>query len=181
MKIIVLINIIHVVIRSQHGYAALSQRTDIELLKIFCEDFGYTPCTFHAMQSVENRRLPIYHTNVMMCVADKYAIVCLDCIDDTFEKESLRNRLFVSEKELLIELTEAQIRQFAGNMLQVKNRDGVPLLVMSQTAFDSLTTQQKTILNSYNEIVPVNISTIERNGGGSARCMMAEIYNPILR
>ena len=159
------------------AYAALSERTDPELLATFCRDFGYTSCCFHAMQSVDGKRLPIYHTNVMMCVADRYAVVCFDSIDNFNEREVLRHQLKASGKEVIIELTEAQIHGFAGNMLQVKNTEEIPLLVLSQTAYDALSPDQIAALASFNELVTVNIPTIERYGGGSARCMMAEIYN----
>lgn len=159
------------------AYAALSERTDQELLTIFCRDFGYTYCCFHAMQHVDSKRLPIYHTNVMMCVADKYAVVCFDSIDDLKEREALCHQLKASGKEVIVELTEAQIHCFAGNMLQVKNKEEIPLLILSQTAYDALNSDQIAALASFNELVTVNIPTIERYGGGSARCMMAEIYN----
>ncbi|MBP1612686.1 MAG: hypothetical protein H6Q13_134 [Bacteroidetes bacterium] len=159
------------------AYAVLSERTDQELLTTFCRDFGYTSCCFHAMQHVDGKRLPIYHTNVMMCVADKYAVVGFDSMDDFNEREALRNQLKASGKEVIVELTEAQIHRFAGNMLQVKNEEEIPLLVLSQTAYDALNPDQITALASFNELVTVNIPTIERYGGGSARCMMAEIYN----
>jgi len=159
------------------AYAALSERTDQELLATFCHDFGYTSCYFHAMQNVDSKRLPIYHTNVMMCVADKYAVVCFDSIDDLKEREALCHQLRASGKEVIVELTEAQIHRFAGNMLQVKNIEETPFLVLSQTAYDALNPDQITALASFNELVTVNIPTIERYGGGSARCMMAEIYN----
>ena len=165
--------------KAKIAYAALSERTDETIFKGFCHDFGFTPCTFHALQSVDGKRLPIYHTNVMMCVADKYAVVCFDSIDDADEREHLRQTLLQSGKEIIVELTEAQIHQFAGNMLQVQGQDDTPYLVLSQTAFDALTAGQKDILGKYNELIPVDIATIEQYGGGSARCMMAEIYNPI--
>ncbi len=159
------------------AYAALSERTDRRLFSTFCNEFGYTPCCFHAMQSVEDQRLPIYHTNVMMCVGDRYAAVCLDSIDNLSERKALCQQLRDSGKEAIIELTERQINRFAGNMLQVENTEGTPLLILSQTALDALTSDQIATLSTFNELVAVNIPTIERYGGGSARCMIAEIYN----
>ncbi len=163
---------------SRIAYAALSERTDIQLFHEFCKEFAYQPCTFHALQSVGKLRLPIYHTNVMMCVADKYPIVCLDSIDDESERSLVQDTLLQSGKEQIIALTEKQIHHFAGNMLQVKSVTGTPYLVLSQSAYDILTDDQRKILTCYNELLPVDIATIEQYGGGSARCMMAEIYNP---
>lgn len=161
------------------AYAALSERTDEGLFLEFCADFGYTPCVFHAYQSVDEKRLPIYHTNVMMCVADKYALVCFDAIDDGKEKMMVMATLLNSGKELIVALTQEQIHHFAGNMLQVESADNIPYLILSQSAYDALSNQQRQQLSAYNMLVPIDISTIEQYGGGSARCMMAEIYNPI--
>ena len=161
------------------AYAALSERTDEGLFRKFCSDFNFKPCIFHACQTVSGQRLPIYHTNVMMCVADKYALVCFDAIDNETERVMLSETLHNSGKELIVKLTQEQIHHFAGNMLQVKSRDDVPFLVLSQSAYDILNDKQKQQLFLYNELIPVDISTIEKYGGGSARCMMAEIYNPI--
>ncbi len=160
------------------AYAALSERTDSVLFHDFCAEFDYQPCAFHALQSVEGGRLPIYHTNVMMCVADRYAVVCFDSIDDNNERSLLREMLEKSGKEQIISLTEVQMHHFAGNMLQVKSIDGNPYLVLSQSAYNILTDDQKNIMGKYNELLPVDIATIEQYGGGSARCMIAEIYNP---
>ncbi|WP_313376107.1 citrulline utilization hydrolase CtlX [Chishuiella sp.] len=158
------------------AYACISQRTDEDLLIEFCEELEYTPVIFHANQTVNGDRKPIYHTNVMMCIADKYAIVCLDTIDDKKEKKNVCEYLLESGKEI-ISITEAQMHQFAGNMLQVGGL-GQSYLVMSQTAFNSLSDDQKTKIENYNPILPVKIDLIEKLGGGSARCMMAEVFLP---
>lgn len=159
------------------AYAALSERTDKDLFLRFCNDFSFAPVYFHANQTVEEQRLPIYHTNVMMCVADKYAVVCLSTIDALDERNRVIDSIEKSGKKI-VEITESQMHKFAGNMLQVENTEGNKFLVMSQTAFDSLSDEQKEILTSFNEIVSVAIPTIEKYGGGSARCMMAEVFNP---
>ncbi|MXV38097.1 amidinotransferase [Flavobacteriaceae bacterium Ap0902] len=158
------------------AYAALSDRTDENLLIEFADDFGYTPIVFTANQSVEGQRLPIYHTNVMMCVADQYVVICLDTIDDVDERKFVTETIVNSGKEI-IEITEEQMNHFAGNMLQVSNGEK-NFLVMSQSAYDSLTAEQIKRIESYNEIIAVSIPTIETLGGGSARCMMAEVFLP---
>lgn len=158
------------------AYAAISQRTDEELFIEFCEELEYTPVLFNANQTVDGKRLPIYHTNVMMCVADDYAIICLSTIDDKKERKYVVENLKDSGKEIIV-ITEEQMHQFAGNMLQVGGL-GQKYLVMSQTAYDSLTDEQKGSIEKYNPILPVQINMIEKLGGGSARCMMAEVFLP---
>ena len=158
------------------AYAAISQRTDEDLFIEFCEDLEYTPVLFSANQTVNGKRLPIYHTNVMMCIADEYAIICLSTIDDKKERKNVVENLKESGKEI-IAITEEQMHKFAGNMLQVAGL-GQQYLVMSQTAFDSLTNDQKIAIEKYNPILPVKIDLIEKLGGGSARCMMAEVFLP---
>lgn len=159
------------------AYCALSERADEELFIEFCEDFEYTPCTFNAYQSVNEKRLRIYHTNVMMCVADRYAVVCLECIDDASERKQLKKQLKDAGKTI-VAITEDQMHQFAGNMLQVGDQDGNPILVMSDTAYNSLRPDQLRILESFNPIIHPELNLIEQCGGGSARCMMAEIFLP---
>ncbi|MBA5630163.1 citrulline utilization hydrolase CtlX [Moheibacter lacus] len=159
------------------AYAAISPRTDEELFIEFCEDFEYTPVIFEANQTVGDERMPIYHTNVMMCVADQYAVICLDTIDDKSEKKQVVSSLKESGKDI-IDITEEQMNQFAGNMLQVGGIGTSKFLVMSQTAYDSLTQEQIQKIEKYNPIISVDISTIEKLGGGSARCMMAEVFLP---
>lgn len=161
---------------NQLAYAAISPRTDEELFVEFCEDFEYTPVVFTSNQTVNNERMAIYHTNVMMCVADKYVVICLDTIDDAKEKKMICETILNSGKEI-IEITEAQMHQFAGNMLQVNNGED-NFLVMSKSAFDSLTPEQVAKIESYNKIISPAIPTIEKLGGGSARCMMAEVFLP---
>ncbi len=159
------------------AYAAVSPRTDEELFIEFCEDFDYAPVLFEANQTVNGERQQIYHTNVMMCVADEYAVICLDTIDDKAEKKLVADTLIESGKEI-IEITEEQMHKFAGNMLQVGGMGAAKYLVMSQTAYDSLTQEQITAIEKYNPIIAVDINTIETLGGGSARCMMAEVFLP---
>ena len=156
------------------AYAALSERTDKSVFLQFCTVFGFKPVYFHATQPVDGKLLPIYHTNVVMCVADKYALICTNCIEDEDELIRVYDQLEQSGK-VVIPISRQQMHCFAGNMLQVENRDGKLFLVMSQSAFNSLTEHQIELLKSYNELLVIPIPTIEKVGGGSVRCMMAEI------
>lgn len=160
------------------AYAAISDRTDPDVLTVFEDKFGFTSVSFTANQTVNGQRLPIYHTNVMMCLGDKFSVICLDCIDDVSEKKLVADSLTQTGKEI-IEITEAQKTQFAGNMLQLENESGDKFLVMSEAAFQSLTNSQIEQVLKYNkEIIHSSLDTIEALGGGSARCMMAEVFLP---
>jgi len=162
---------------NQKAYCALSSRADEDLLIEFCEDMEYTPVIFSAYQDVDGKRKPIYHTNVMMCVADEFAVICLDCIDDKKERNNVKRHLKEDGKEI-IEITETQIHEFAGNMLQLKGANNKKFLVMSTTAHKSLTRDQLRRIEKHSEILSSDISTIETCGGGSARCMIAEVFLP---
>jgi hypothetical protein len=161
-------------------YAALSARTDKDVLDVFSEEFSYTPVTFRANQTVDGTRLPIYHTNVMMCLTDKLAVVCLNCIDDANEKSALISSLEKTGKHI-IEISEDQVNQFAGNMLAVRNKDNEEFLVMSAAAHQSLKTEQINRIEKDYKIISSSLDTIEALGGGSARCMMAEVFLPKLK
>ena len=158
-------------------YCALSPRADEELLIEFCEDFEFTPVIFTAYQDVGGKRMPIYHTNVMMCVAENFAVICLDSIDDKKERKNVVQHLKRDGKEI-IEITEAQLHHYAGNMLQVRGADDKKYLVMSDSALKSLTPAQIKTINKYCEILSSDLNTIETCGGGSARCMLAEVFLP---
>lgn len=159
------------------AYGSVSLRLDEELFKEFCAKYGFTPIVFHSYQNAGDQRLPIYHTNVMMCVADQFVVICLDCIDDELEREKVQEVIKSSGKEI-IEISEDQLQQFAGNMLQVQNSEGKKFLVMSQTAYQSLNPEQINSIEKYCEIIYSDLNTIEVNGGGSARCMLAEVFLP---
>lgn len=159
------------------AYCALSPRADEELLIEFCEDFEYSPIIFEAYQDVEGERKHIYHTNVMMCVGDTFAVICADCIDDKKERKAVLNSLKEDGKEIIF-LTEEQLNHFAGNMLQVTGSDNKTYLVMSNSAYGILTKQQIEQIEKHTEILTANLDTIEACGGGSARCMMAEVFLP---
>lgn len=159
------------------AYGSVSLRLDERLFREFCEKYGYTPIVFHSYQTVGAERLAIYHTNVMMCVADQFVVICLDCIDDELERGKVIETIKNSGKEI-IEISEEQMQQFAGNMLQVQNNEGRKFLVMSQTAYQSLDPEQVAAIEKYCEIIYSDLNTIEVNGGGSARCMLAEVFLP---
>jgi hypothetical protein len=156
-------------------YAAISDRTDAELLAWFCNDFAYQAVPFRANQTVGDKRLPIYHTNVMLSVADSYVVVCLDSIDNVDERENLIEKIESTDKDI-IEISENQLYSFAGNVLQVQNTANEKLLLFSQSAFDSLNKSQIEKLSSYNKLIPIPVPTIEKYGGGSVRCMIAEVF-----
>jgi hypothetical protein len=159
------------------AYASLSLRTDLEVLQDFCKIFGYKPHSFVSKQTVGKERLPIYHTNVMMCLADTFAILCADSIDDSVERQNLIQSLELSGKEIIY-ITENQKHCFAGNMLQVCNKSQDRFLVMSNSAHQALTAIQIKQIETHCSILSSSLDTIEACGGGSARCMMAEIFLP---
>ncbi|WP_392346046.1 citrulline utilization hydrolase CtlX [uncultured Polaribacter sp.] len=159
------------------AYCALSDRADENLFIEFCEDFEYTPIVFVANQTVKGDRAVIYHTNVMMCIAETFAVICLDAIDDKSEKKNVLKHLKEDGKQV-IDITEAQMHSFAGNMLQVRGEKDEKFLVMSTAAYESLTQSQLAKINNHCKIISSSLETIETCGGGSARCMMAEVFLP---
>lgn len=161
---------------NRKAYCALSPRAHEELVIEFCEDFEYTPVIFVANQTVDGERKPIYHTNVMMCLGEGFCIICLDSIDDAKEKKNVLHHLKIDGKEV-IAITESQMHHFAGNMLQVQGKEK-KYLVMSTAAHESLTKSQIATIEKYSEILSSDLTTIETCGGGSARCMMAEVFLP---
>jgi hypothetical protein len=163
---------------SRKAYCALSQRASEELCIEFCEDFEYTPVIFTANQTVDGKRKPIYHTNVMMCIGEHFAVICLASIDDKKERKNVVKHLKEAGKEI-IAITEDQVNNFAGNMLQVKGKNNLPYIIMSQVAYDSLSKIQKTTLKKHGTILSSSLNIIEACGGGSARCMMAEVFLPM--
>lgn len=160
------------------AYCALSPRADEELFIEFCEDFEYSPVIFEAFQTVNGERKLVYHTNVMMCIGDTFAVICADCIDDKKERKMVLDSLRGDDKEIIL-ITEAQVNNFAGNMLEVLGADDRRYLVMSSSAHQSLTKKQIAQLEEHLTILSANLDIIEACGGGSARCMMAEIFLPL--
>ena len=162
---------------NRKAYCALSPRADEDLFIEFCEDFEYMPVIFNANQTVNGVRKAIYHTNVMMCLGETFAVICLSCIDDKKERKNVIDHLKEDGKEI-IDITEAQVTNFAGNMLQVKGANNKNYLVMSASAYNSLTKNQVERLEKHCAIIYSSLDTIEACGGGSARCMMAEVFLP---
>ena len=159
------------------AYAAQSKRTDVRVLEDFCQSFGFKSLTFTSFQTVGTERLPIYHTNVMLSIGDSFAVLCADTIDNPVEKKSLIACLEDSGKEVIF-ITEEQKHQFAGNVMPVVNKLGKKYLVMSRTAHQSLTLEQIEQIEKHCQILSAPLDTIEACGGGSARCMMAELFLP---
>lgn len=161
---------------NRKAYAALSDRTDARALEHFCDQLDFEPVAFQAFQTVDNQRLPIYHTNVMMSIGSGYAVVCLDSIDSDDERKQVVDAIALDGLEL-IAITEEQVNQFAGNMLELTGDDG-PVLVMSASAHQSLVPEQIEKLQQHTTLLHAPLPTIETCGGGSARCMIAEIHLP---
>ncbi len=162
---------------NRKAYCALSPRADEDLFIEFCEDFEYTPIIFHAYQQVDDKQALIYHTNVMMAVGDTFAVICADSITDKKERKNVLAHLKDDKKDIIY-ITTQQMEHFAGNMLQVQG-DNSTYLVMSDAAYQSLTPAQINQLEQHTKILHTNLTTIETCGGGSARCMLAEVFNPL--
>lgn len=159
------------------AYCALSPRADEELFIEFCEDFDMHPVIFEAFQTVEGERKLIYHTNVMMCIGETFAVICSECIDDKKERKMVLDTLKQDGKEVIL-ITEKQVNSFAGNMLEVKGANNQNYVVMSESAYHILTPKQIEQIEKHAPIIYSNLDTIEACGGGSARCMMAENFLP---
>lgn len=159
------------------AYACISPRTDRQVLEQYCSELGYDPVPFYASDNVDGERKPIYHTNVLLSIAEQYAVICTDAFDDPISMSTVMDLLRMSGKEL-IEISAEQMHAFAGNILQVKNTEGLPITVMSSSAYGAFTEQQLERLRAYGEVLHSPIPTIERVGGGSVRCMLAEVFLP---
>ncbi|MDC3411696.1 arginine deiminase-related protein, partial [bacterium] len=160
---------------SKIAYMARSQRADEGLFHTFCKDFNYEPVVFTAYQETPDGIGQIYHTNVMMCVTDAYVLVCLDTIHDANERALVEEAILKSGKEILV-ISVEQKSNFAGNMLLVKGAADELILVMSSSAYKALNEDQKDFITQHHRILHSDLHTIETLGGGSARCMLAEIY-----
>jgi hypothetical protein len=158
------------------AYACLSPRTNRYVINLFCEQTGYTAICFDA---VDEHNKAIYHTNVLMCIGSEFAVICLESVPNPHEKIVITESLKSTQKEV-IEISFAQMNQFAGNMLEVSNSDGESLIIMSRNAYRALNDKQRGKLQQYGKLVYADINTIEENGGGSARCMMAEVHLPVV-
>ena len=162
--------------KHQRAYACLSPRTNRELFLRFCEDLGYKPIYFDALHFVGEEMKPIYHTNVMMAIGSTYSVICLESIVNQEQRERVVQDLQMTDHEV-IEITFEQMNRFAGNMLEVKTHDGTSYLCMSQSAYDVLSETQRMRLAQHVRPLVIPIPAIETLGGGSVRCMMAEVFS----
>lgn len=153
-------------------YAAISERTSIALLERFAAANRYQAIPFLA---TDKDGFPVYHTNVVMALGEQFCVICEEAIEEEWELIAVR-QLLESTHHHIIPITRAQMHSFAGNMLELKNNNGEHLLVLSQTAYDALRKEQKQMLEAYTKLLPIAIPTIEQAGGGSVRCMMAEVF-----
>lgn len=156
------------------AYVSLSERSNEELIKMFGEKFHYKMVIFNA---VDRQGKDIYHTNVVMCVGEHFAVICEDCIKDEGQKQNVLRHLVDSGKEI-ISINYEQMENFAGNMLNIKNKLKESLVVMSERACQSLLPEQIKVIEKYAKIITANLDVIEKAGGGSARCMIAEVFLP---
>jgi hypothetical protein len=158
--------------RKKIAYCCRSPRTSEKVLADFCSRMNFQPVIFDAVDKNNNN---IYHTNVMMAIGMQVAVICLESIKDEDERKKVISQLNSTGK-IIVDISLEQVSQFAGNMIEVKSRNGSPLMIMSASAHNSLTSSQENIISTYNRIVSAELGTIEKNGGGSARCMIAEIF-----
>jgi len=155
------------------AYACHSDRTNESVLQDLCQDLGYRAIVFDA---VDETGRPIYHTNVLMCVGTRFAVVCLDAIKSEEDQESLLNS-FSQTQHQVVAISYDQLRSFAGNMLEVLSMSGESTVLLSERAFQSLLPGQINAISKHADMIPLSIPTIEQYGGGSVRCMVAGIFN----
>lgn len=160
---------------NMQAFAALSDRAHLQVIRDFEERTEFNVFTFHANQAYQDRRVPIYHTNLMMYIGASFVTVCLECVDDLKERMQLRAHFESLGKEI-IEISEEQLMGYSGNGLQLCNKSQESFIVMSTAAYSSLNQNQRKALEKYGEIIHSPLNTIEYYGGGSARCMIAEIF-----
>lgn len=158
------------------AYASLSQRTTKQGVAVFADTMEYKKITFTSVDRTHNNK-SVYHANVVMSVGEKFAVICSEAITNEEERETVLASLRETGKDI-IEITTEQMNGFAGNILQVRSTEGSPVIVMSETAHNTFTEDQLARLAQYGEVVSVSIPTIEKFGGGSARCMILEVHNP---
>ena len=161
--------------KHRRAYACLSPRTNRELFLRFCEDLGYKPIYFDALHQIGGDMRPIYHTNVMMAIGSTYAVICLESIVNQEQREMVGRELQTTGHDV-IEITSEQMNRFAGNMLEIKALGGALYLCLSQSAYNALSEAQRTQLARHAQLLIIPIPTIEALGGGSVRCMMAELF-----
>ena len=156
------------------AYCSISQRSSKELFLKFCTDFNYNPVSFKAYHTYKDERKLIYHTNVMMTIGAGASIICLDSIDSLKERNLVKKKLL--EKNRVIEISESQVKDFAGNIIILKSKDNIIKFVISETAYNSLSSTQIKKINSIGDFIIGSIPNIEKYSGGSVRCMIAEIF-----
>ncbi len=159
--------------RRRKAYCCRSPRSSERVMADFCARMRYDAVLFDATDA-EGRPLP--HTNIMLAIGTQVAVVCLESIKEKNQRDKVATEL-ISAGKVIVELSIDQLAQFAGNMVEVKSRNGHPFMVMSNVARDSLTSNQERIIATYNKILSTDLRTIETNGSGSARCMLAEIFH----
>jgi len=155
---------------NKHAYCSISKRSNVDLFKLFCDDIGYKPISF---KSYDYRGDLIYHTNVMMSIGEDFALVCFESINDKNEKILVKESLEKSGRKI-VEITLSQVDSFAGNLIQLGDKKN-KIIVISELAYSSLNNHQKNILSAESKIVNIPIPTIQKCGGGSVRCMIAEL------
>ena len=160
---------------SKKAYCCLSERADEGLFRQFCSDFGFKPVPFHGFQSYREKRVVIYHTNVMMAIGEKFAVVCLSSIDDPAERQMVVDELTESGKQI-IDASEREIGNFAGNEIELEGSGGKRYTVMTRATLTTLTDGQKAEIEKSSEILAGDVETIETYGGGSVRCMISEVF-----
>lgn len=154
------------------AYACLSTRTSAAAVMEICRMIEYTPILFEAFSTPG---MPVYHTNVMMAVAGSFAVICLECIPDRKQQQHVYDSLAHSRHKVII-ISREQMNDFAGNMLTVETNEGKAVTILSQAAFEVLSDEQIESLLDYSQLIPIAIPVIEKSGGGSVRCMMAEVF-----
>jgi len=153
----------------------LSKRADEGLFRQFCKDFGFKPVAFHGFQTYREQRVAIYHTNVMMAIGEKYAVVCLAAIDDPAGRKMVVEELTEGGREIL-DVSEEEIDNFAGHEIELLGGNDQHYTVMTHSTFNVLTGDQKAEIEKSSEILVGDVQTIEAYGGGSVRCMISEIF-----
>ena len=157
-------------------YCSYSERANKELLEIFCEEMGYKALGFHATQAFKNKRQPIYHTNVMMALGTSFCVICLDSIENAEEKKAVVEALQNTNKTI-VEISETQMHHFCGNILEIRNNENEILIAMSEQAYKAFDNIQIQTLEHFGKIINTPLYTIEKYGGGSMRCMIAEVFH----
>lgn len=161
--------------KNRLAFASLSERTNLKVLEKFCTDLDFKAIIFHSFQDPKNQSFPIYHTNVMMSIGEEFVLIALETIPNSKEKKQVIESIENTQKTI-VEISAKQVQDFAGNILQVKNKAGKKFIILSEQAFKSLNSKQKKILEKENQFIQSSLKTIETCGGGSARCMLAEVF-----